>query len=435
MFGATIQCRGIVNDMSGNIRVQSPSVVDLQNAVATDWSRKQLEIPPGDTAATHRQICDYLKSCQFSPPTAVRSSIVGAVCPERALRSIRFREIIAREMLSRFTAEFFQLSPEIRAERLNGLAKHVADFPQLKWRLNRLRTGVSIRGSVPSGLDEPSRLASSIADVFVMSPEAAARAGRSETIDCLSGKSVVQKKQKALSAAAQSFSMWTALQPPCGLTLLQRLDRMAARPKHLRPAGDYAKIGILVVVILLAFTRIVMTRPAGGVRSSSSPAYQYQPPSSTGMVFQPKQGTPDEQSREALAMLFGEDKLREFRAAKKRHEDARKRLEEAERRRSQPRLRPNSSAARKFLEKRQNASAKPPFPDGDLQDYWNEQKARTDRVLNGNPYRSNQEAQQGAADVDTLIPKSGVPEAKDPAQEVDDFLDALENPQRGAAQP
>jgi hypothetical protein len=422
--------------MSENIRVQSPSVVDLQNAVATDWSRKQLEIAPGDTAATHRQICDYLKSCQFSPPAAVKSAIVGAVCPERALRSIGFREIIAREMLSRFTAEFFQLAPEVRDERFNALAKHVAEFPQLKWRLNRLRPGVSIRGSVPAGLDEPSRLASSIADVFVMSPEAATRAGRSETIDCLAGKSVVQKKeQKALSAAAQSFSMWTALQPPCGLTLLQRLDRMTARPKHLRPAGDYAKIGILVVVILLAFTRIVMTRPAGGVRSSSSPAYQYQPPASTGMVFQPKQGTPDEQSREALALLFGEDKLREFRAAKKRHEDARKRLEEAERRRPQRRLKPNNSDAGKSLEKWKNSSGKPPFPDGDLQDYWNEQRARTDRVLNGNPYRSNPEAQQGAADVDTLVPKSGVPEAKDPAQEVDDFLDALENPQRGAAQP
>jgi hypothetical protein len=133
--------------------------------------------------------------------------------------------------------------------------------------------------------------------------------------------------------------------------------------------------------------------------------------------------------------LFGEDKLREFRAAKKRHEDARKRLEEAERRRPQRRLKPNNSDAGKSLEKWKNSSGKPPFPDGDLQDYWNEQRARTDRVLNGNPYRSNPEAQQGAADVDTLVPKSGVPEAKDPAQEVDDFLDALENPQRGAAQP
>jgi hypothetical protein len=427
--------------MSENNNLRSPSVVDLQHSVAVDLSRKQLEIPPGDVATTHRQVCDYLKACQFSPSTAVRSAIVGAVYPERALRSIKFKECVAREMLTRFTAEFFQLTPEVRDKRLKELVELVAEFPQLKWRLNRLRLGVSIRGAVPSGLDDPSRLASSMADVFLMSPEAAARAGRNETVDCLSGKSAVQKKRKALFAAAQSFSIWARLQPPCGLTLGQRLDRMTARPKHLRPAGDLAKIGILLVVILLAFSRIVMTRPAGGGRSSGGPAYsyraptyQYQPPASTSTPPLLKQGTPDEQAREALALVLGKDRYEEYLEAKKRHDDATKRIQEAGRRRPM-RLQPKSSAARDVSEKWKNVSEQSLFPEGDLQDYWNEQKARTDRVLNGNPYGSDQEARQAPPNVDAMIPLPGVPEVKDPAQQVDEFLDALENPQRGAARP
>lgn len=99
------------------------------------------------------------------------------------------------------------------------------------------------------------------------------------------------------------------------------------------------------------------------------------------------------------------------------------------------RLQPKSSAARDVSEKWKNVSEQSLFPEGDLQDYWNEQKARTDRVLNGNPYGSDQEARQAPPNVDAMIPLPGVPEVKDPAQQVDEFLDALENPQRGAARP
>ena len=219
------------------MKSQLKSLESLQSSVASDWLRKQLELPPVETGTTHRQVCEFLKSCQFRPPAAVRHAIVGTLQPGRALRSVMIREIVARELLSRFSAEFFELTPKVREQRLHELSEYVKEFPQLTWRLHQLRSGASIEGSVPRGEDRASQLASAAAEVFVMSPEAAARAGREETID----RNAARKKMAIVSVAARSFSQWLKLPPPGGLTLGQRIDRFTARPKHLRPTGDYGK--------------------------------------------------------------------------------------------------------------------------------------------------------------------------------------------------
>lgn len=404
------------------------SLTDVENAAIVDWSRKQLEMAPGDAASTHRQVCDFLKSSQFRPSATVRPAVVGALRPQHVLRSVIIREIVAREMLSRFSAVFFELTPEVRDQRLNALSEHMKEFPQLTWRLQLLRSGASIEGSVPRGEDRASQLAASAADVFVMSPEAAARAGREEFVD----QSAARKKRAVASVASRALSSWIKLPPPNGLSQGQRLDLATSRPKHLRPIGEYGKAGFLLVVIFAAFLRIaLMPRPpAGG--SFNRPSYTNTVAPSMP-AFQQKQVPVPAKSMEAMAMLLGKEEFEAYLKAQSRLEDARKRMEEIKGKSRQQRQ-AQAGAAEAFADKWQETYNQLQASDGDLQKFLEEQKARNERVLNGNPFRTNR-GSPVESDADTLIPRSSIPGSNDPAQQVDDFLDKLNGVQTGRARP
>ncbi len=404
------------------------TLTDVENTAIADWSKKQLGMSPGDAASAHRQVCDFLKSCQYRPSATVRLAVVGALRPRRVLRSVIIREIVAREMLSRFSAEFFELTPEFRDQRLTALSEHMKEFPQLTWRLQLLRSGASIEGSVPRGDDRASQLAAAAADVFVMSPEAAARAGREEFID----QSAARKKKAVASVASRALSRWIKLPPPGGLSQGQRQELATSRPKHLRPIGDYGKAGFLLLVIFAAFLRIaLMPRPPGG-GSFNRPSYTNTVAPSMP-TLQQKQVTVPAKSMEAMAMLLGKEEFEAYQKAQQRLEDARKRMDEIKGRSRQQRQ-AQSGAAKAFADKMQETYNQLQASDGDLQKFLEEQKARNEQVLNGNPFRTSR-VPPVESDADTLIPRSFSPGPDDPAQQVDDFLDKLNGVQTGGARP
>lgn len=402
------------------------SLKDFEHAVVSDWSRKQLEMSPADTASTHRQVCEFLKSCQFRPSATVRPAVIGALHPRRLLRSLIIREIVAREMLSRFSAEFFELPSEVRDQRLNALSEHVKEFPQLTWRLQLLRSGVSLEGTVPRGEDRASQLAAAAADVFVMSPEAAARAGRAEFVD----QNAARKKTAVASVASRTLSRWIKLPSPCGLSQGQRLDLATSRPKHLRPVSGYRKAGFLLLAILAACLRIaVFLRSGEG--SYSSPSYTHTAPLMKPTFLEQTQVPANPTSAETMAMLLGKEEFEAYQRAQSRLEEAKKPLEEIKVE-SQQRRPTIVGAAQAFADKWQDPYSQLQSSNGDLQEYQEQQKARNERVLNGNPFRTSRVRPVGT-DADTLIPRSFSPGSDDPAQQVDDFLDKMNGVQTGGA--
>ena len=132
-------------------------------------------------------------------------------------------------------------------------------------------------------------------------------------------------------------------------------------------------------------------------------------------------------------MLLGKEEFEASLKAQKRAEDAKKRLEEIKGKIRQQRQ-AQSGAAEAFADKWQETYNQLQASDGDLQKFLEEQKARNERVLNGNPFRTNR-GSPVESDADTLIPRSSIPGSNDPAQQVDDFLDKLNGVQTGGARP
>lgn len=404
--------------MSENTTSPNPSYVERQNSVTAEWSRKRLELAPGDKASTHQQVCDYLKSCQFRPSGLNRTAVIGSIHPDRALRSTSFRELMTREMLSQFSSEFFELPRNLREQQLEQFLENVVEFPQIKWRLNRLKQGVSISSPVPRGSDENSMLASTMAEMFVMSPESAARVGRAKTIDIGGQKSAARHKEHALRVTAKTYPDFTKLEPPDGSSIVRRLDRMAARAKHLRPVRDYGKISFLVIVIGIAFLRIAMLPRIGGGGSYRTPSFQT--PS-----FQMSPG----QNRQTFESVLDRSKSDISAKAKQRLVDAEKRMEEIrEQSRSFFRKPDSDNETQPFDSSRwQEAYEQIQIPSSDLPKYVDDQKDRTDQLLK--PSKSPGYVPGSA------LPGFQSPGSPDPAKDVDQFLESLKNEQRGRSTP
>lgn len=405
--------------MTDNATSPNPSYVQRQNSVTAEWSRKRLELAPGDRASTHQQVCDYLKSCHFRPAGLNRTAVVGSIHPDRALRSTLFRELMTREMLSQFSSEFFELPADHREEQMEQFLENVVEFPQIKWRLNRLKQGVTISSPVPRGTDENSMLASTMAEMFVMSPESAARVGRAQTLEIGGQKSIARQKERAIAITAKTFPEFTRLDSPDGSSLVQRLDRMAARAKHLRPVRDYGKITFLVIVIGIAFLRIT-SLPRGGGGGGGGSTYR------TPSYQMPATQVQSDQSRKLIESIL-EKNMAEVRAkAKQRLADAEKRQEQI-RQRSQSMFRkPDSEDETKRIDTPgwQEAYEQIQFPSSDLEKYVDDQKDRTDQLWKGTPSKSPGYVPGSA------LPGFQNPNAPDPAKGVDQFLDSLKNGQR-----
>ena len=96
------------------------------------------------TMSDHQLACQEIRKHRFCPPVKLRPPLVSMTSPALVLRDKDFAEKLLTERMEQFGQHFFSIPIEQRKKIWLKLEPRVRPFPQLAWRLNTLKPGLTI---------------------------------------------------------------------------------------------------------------------------------------------------------------------------------------------------------------------------------------------------------------------------------------------------
>jgi hypothetical protein len=312
-------------------KTDKPEFQKYLQGVAVDYSRRRLGLvvdqqqDAGSESGSHRTACEYLRTCKFHPSAKEQTDLVAIVRPGHAMTQADYQEDVLRESVARFCAEYFSLAVDVRKERWEQLWNAVEKLPALRWRLDQLRTALSIS---PEKLEAIGQSRASVfTDPFVMSPEQSAQSGRTTVASLIGNRAAIAAAVRTLKDDRLHCDELAELKPSCGVTAEQRLQWLGARAKHKRPLKSSFLIISLLLVIFGAFASIPITTaryPRGGQPITRPPASAPSPSPQRQARFL------EDMSPDLRRRLLGPEKAAAFEEANERLKAAEEKLRKLE---------------------------------------------------------------------------------------------------------
>ncbi|MFO0975083.1 MAG: hypothetical protein U0996_01730 [Planctomycetaceae bacterium] len=316
---------------------QKPEFQKHLHAIAAEYSRRRLGLAaaPRDESselASHRAACGFLKASEFHPTANQQVDLIAIIRPADAMALMEYEEDVLREAVARFCAEFFALAVDVRKERWEQLWSATENLPALRWRLDHLRTALSIPPEKLAAVGH-SR-AAVFTDPFVMSPEHSAQSGRTAAASLVGNRAAIAAAARTLKDDRLHCAELAQLKPSCGVTTEQRLQWLGARAKHKLPVKSWILIITLLLIIAGAFGSIPFTTtriPGGGQpiprNTVSNPVFVPQP------RLNSLDGSPEQRARfmenmspELRRALLGPEEADKFEKAMTRLKEAEEKL-------------------------------------------------------------------------------------------------------------
>lgn len=175
------------------------------------------------------------------------------------LRDKDFAEKVLTERIEKFSQCFFSIPIAQRQKIWTQLERRVRPFPQLAWRLNRLKSGLTIGVPLPNEFSHSMDLAQYQCEAFVMSPTAAGNSLRNRVSEISVGDGRLKDTKKALDQLFREYPDVAVLRPTGVLPFADRVKRSLAKPKpNPQPLSDrhfgiVPSMGILGMAIALLF--------------------------------------------------------------------------------------------------------------------------------------------------------------------------------------
>ena len=214
------------------------------------------------TMSDHQLACQEIRKHRFCPPVKLRPPLVSMASPALAFRDKDFAEKVLTERMEQFGQHFFSIPIEQRKKIWLKLEPRVRPFPQLAWRLNTLKPGLTINAPVPNEFSYGSDLAQHTCDIFVMTPDAAGNSLRRKFGE-ISGGGKVKETKKALANFASEYPEIAALRPAGVLPIAARAKRATSRPKRNPQQPWYENVGFLpstgIVAVAIGILCILFT--------------------------------------------------------------------------------------------------------------------------------------------------------------------------------
>ncbi|RLT20147.1 MAG: hypothetical protein DWI29_04270 [Planctomycetota bacterium] len=329
-----------MNQSTNNLSFQSEASLAIMRArKLVDADGRHLSL------SDHRLACHKIKQHRFCPPATIQTAVVALESPAAALRDEEFSEIIANARLNEFCLLFFSLQPEARKAVWDDLEPSLRPFPQLFWRLNKLKPGLSISAPAPNQFSKALPQAQDACDIFVMTPSAAANSLRRTCNEMTTTDRKVKNSKDALWEFKATYPEHASLHAPAVMPLADRLDRAVAKPR--RPAQEKSSgrtssrsgvgsFGWLLIVVIAGVIRFISTlSPFDNSRSYISPTNtSFNAESQKAFSRQMSELLKDSDPK-LIESIFGKEKGKKFqdlkekrRAAEDRLTAARERLEE-----------------------------------------------------------------------------------------------------------
>ncbi len=216
-----------MNQSANNLSFQteaSLTSMHAQKLVDADGHHRSL--------SNHRLACLKIKQNRFCPPAMIQTAIVALESPAAALQDEDFAEIIANARLNEFCLLFFSMQPEERKAVWDDLEPKVLPFPQLLWRLNELKPGLSISTPTPNQFSKALPQAQDACDIFVMPPAAAASSLRRTCSEMTTTDRKVKNSKKAMWEFKATYPEHASMRAPAVMPLADRLDRAVAKTRR-----------------------------------------------------------------------------------------------------------------------------------------------------------------------------------------------------------
>lgn len=314
---------------------QKPEFQKHLHAIAAEYSGRRLGLAaaPRDESSeleSHRAACGFLKACEFHPTANQQVDLLAIIRPADAMALVEYEEEVLREAVARFCAEFFALAVDVRKERWEQLWSATENLPALRWRLDHLRTALSIPPEKLAAVGH-SR-AAVFTDPFVMSPEQSAQSGRTAAASLVGNRAAIAAAARTLKDDRLHCAELAQLKPSCGVTTEQRLQWLGARAKHKLPVKSWILIITLLLIIAGAFGSIPFTTTPGGGQpiprnTVSNPVFVPQP------RLNSLDGSPEQRARfienmspELRRALLGPEEADKFEKAMTRLKEAEEKL-------------------------------------------------------------------------------------------------------------
>ncbi len=295
--------------------------------------------------SNHRLACLKIEQYRFCPPATIQTAIVALESSAAALQVEDFAETIANARLNEFGLLFFSMQPEERKAVWDDLEPNLRPFPQLFWRLNELKPGLSISAPAPNQFSKALPQAQDACDIFVMTPSAAANSLRRTCNEMTTTDRKVKNSKNSLWEFKATYPEHALLRAPAVMPLADRLDRAVAKPQ--RPAGDTSSgttssrsgvgtFGWLLIIVIVGAIRFI------AAQSRVDHSRSYISPTNTSFNAEKQQALNRQLSEllkdsdpKLIESVFGKEKGKQFqdlkgkgRAAEVRLKAAREKLEE-----------------------------------------------------------------------------------------------------------
>ena len=314
----------------------SLAIMHAQKLVDADGHHRSL--------SNHRLACLKIEQYRFCPPATIQTAIVALESSAAALQIEDFAETIANARLNEFCLLFFSMQPEERKAVWDDLEPNLRPFPQLLWRLNELKPGLSISAPAPNQFSKALPQAQDACDIFVMTPSAAANSLRRTCNEMTTTDRKVKNSKDALWEFKATYPEHASLHAPAVMSLADRLDRAVAKPR--RPACEKSSgrtssrsvgpLGWLLISVIIGVIRFITSQsPVDHSRSYISPTNtSFNAESQKAFSRQMSELLKDSDPK-LIESTYGKEKGKQFqdlqekrRAAEDRLKAAKERLEE-----------------------------------------------------------------------------------------------------------
>lgn len=245
-----------------DVSAQSPTNENL-----VDLCRRAcaMEILGGVAEVDGQQlVTERLRDSRFSPPELWQQAMDVIFAADAG--HPRFEQIALSRAIDEFARQYLLLTPAARMARNTELLRLTMPFPQLLWRLERLKQGVTFDASHLGRLDQATqKVAMTVLRLFCLSPEEAIRESRRQSRRiCQSPHSVTQFLNGVaelnrvpgmagiLAKTPLVIKVRVVSQRPKPRLKQPRIQRELMRRNEGKPVGSWGAMNLVFLLAMLA---------------------------------------------------------------------------------------------------------------------------------------------------------------------------------------
>ena len=171
-----------------------PSLISLAGRRRRNVALRQIELSANSSSSVdesnaaltdHRLACQQIRSMRFNPPMRLYQAILTLAVSAESESDSEFTALVLAEELHEFCQEFYSIPFAQRAVRWADLNHRASAFPQLRWRLEKIKGALKVDRPAAASATAVEELGQVLCDILVVPHVASVDAMRRLCVDAI----------------------------------------------------------------------------------------------------------------------------------------------------------------------------------------------------------------------------------------------------------